>query len=199
MLAQTRALQVRMSRMTQRERVLVAGLCLAALLYAPVATLDWKTQQEDRYIAAMTERSAARLALASARRASADPTSDAIIEDMNGWGFEASNVSVAKVLIEQRLMASATTAGLNNIRITTDNEIVADGPLQWLGAEVQADLLWAGTFSLLDQMTGWPEGFQVVGFRYDTTPVGSGLQVAPGTVRIAFAFPVWVENAEPAA
>src|SRR5690606_6554389 len=65
MVASTRAsietLKDRLRRTTLRERVLLGGLVLGAALYAPVAALDWRTTQADRYIDALTEQSAARL------------------------------------------------------------------------------------------------------------------------------------------
>lgn len=177
--------------------MLLGGLALAAFLYAPVATLDWRSQQEDLYIEATIDRASARLALASARRVAADPAGQAAFADMNSWGFEASNVSVARVRIEQRLVEAAASANLPNARITTDEEVEPDGTLQWLGAQIQADLSWSGVFGVMDAVAGWPEGFQVKSFAYRLPPPSRNPGVrttAPGSVTIELAFPVEIAN-----
>jgi hypothetical protein len=200
---QTRALIGRLQRTTPRERVLLGVMVLGALVYAPIAAADWRVRQEDRYIDALSARTSARLAATSARRVEAAAADDQAVEDMKTWGFEASNVAVAQVRIEQQLARAASDAGLTNPSITTDSEVEAIGPTQWLGAEVQADLLWNPTFAFIDRIAGWPEGFRVVGFDYEITPLtqfqiqqqqqgGNGApSPAPGgKIRIQLAFPV---------
>lgn len=197
---QTRALIERLQRTTPRERVLLGVLVLGALVYAPIGAADWRIRQEDRYVDALSARASARLAAATARRVEAAASDDTAIEDMQSWGFEAANVAVAQVRIEQQLASAAAGAGLTNTSITTDSEIEAIGPTQWLGAEVQADLRWSPTFAFMDRVATWPEGFRVVGFNYEITPptqfqiqqqpqAGAPLPAA-GKVRIQLAFPV---------
>jgi hypothetical protein len=192
---QSQALQVRLQRTTPRERLLLLGLALGALIYAPIAVIEWRTAQEERYTQAMTERSAARLAAAAARRVAAETPDSAALTDLQDWGFEASNVAVAQVRIEQQLVAAAAAAGLANVQITTDEEVTATGPVQWLGAEVEADLRWGPAFAFLDELTGWPEGFRVTRFQYDIRVLPGYVQpgqapATSGKVRIGVAFPV---------
>lgn len=201
-LAQVGILQARLQRTTTRERLLLGGLVLGALVYAPLVVSDWRADQEDRYVEALSERSAARLAQAASRRISANAPDQAAIQDMKGWGFEATNVAVAQVRVEQRLVQSATAAGMTNIRITTDPELEVVGPTQWLGAEIEADLLWAPTFGFLDGLTGWPEGFRITQFRYDMTTMPMLARANPGLmpsgrVTIGVAVPVSIPAAGP--
>lgn len=199
--AQAGIVRARLDRTTRRERLLLGGLALAAFLYAPVATLDWRAQQEDAYIEALTDRASARLTLAAARRVAADPTGQAVFEDMNSWGFEASNIAVARVRIEQRLVEAAAVANLANARVTTDEEAETEGPLQWLGAQVQADLSWSGVFGVMDAVAGWPEGFRVTSFSYRLPPPSlnpNARVTAAGTVSIELAFPVEISGPETA-
>jgi len=199
MVASTRAsietLKDRLRATTLRERVLLGGLVLGAAVYAPVAALEWRTTQADRYIEALTEQSTARLTANAARRVAEGAADRLALEDMNGWGFEASNPAVAQVLIEQRLLQAATASGLPNPRITTNTKVEAIGPTQWLEAEVQADLRWGPAFAFLDKVGEWPEGFRVTAFRYEITPFNGFVEpgAAPpvnGKLRIGLAFPV---------
>lgn len=203
LIAQTRALQARWARATSRERLLIAGLVLGVLIYTPVAALDWRTQQEDRYTEALAGQATAQLALSASRSIAARAPDDAAIADMRTWGFDAANVPIAQVRIEQRLFAAATDAKLSEVRITTDNEIETIGPTQWLGSEVQADLRWSPTFDFLNSVAAWPEGFRVTQFRYEITTPADYVPTDPsfipaGRVQIGLSFPVKVLNAEPA-
>ena len=193
-------LKDRLRRTTTRERVLLGGLVLGAALYMPVAALEWRTSQADRYIEALTEQSTARLTANAARRI-ADGAADRLaLEDMNGWGFEASNPAVAQVLVEQRLLEAAVATGLPNPRITTNPKIETIGPTQWLQVEVQADLRWGPAFAFIDKLGEWPEGFRVTAFSYEITPfigvVRPG-ETPPltGKLRIGLAFPVRIATA----
>lgn len=204
--AWSRTVADRLRRTTPRERILLGGLVLATLLYAPIATLEWRAVQEDRYTDAVTERSAARLSRDAARRVAAAAVDTSAIDDMRSWGFEGSNVSVLRVRIEQRLVEASTQAGLTDPEITVVEEIETIGPTQWLAAEVQADLLWRPTFAFLDNLTAWPEGFRVTEFRYETVPApaagmaltGQATSVGGGRVVIGLAFPVVAATPEAA-
>ena len=203
MVARMRALEARFPRTTPRERVLLGGLILAALVYAPIAAIEWRDAQRDRYIEAMTERGSARLARAASRRITASTADQAAITDMKTWGFEASNLAIAQVLLEQRLVEATTKAGLANVKITADPEIEVIGPNQWLGAEVQADLRWTPVFGFLDALTVWPEGFRIKHFRYDITNQPNFVQATPsapaslGRVVISVSVPVSVAAPDP--
>ncbi|MBJ7485267.1 hypothetical protein [Brevundimonas sp.] len=192
----------RLARTTPRERLLLGSLVVAAIAYAPVAALDWRSSQEARYVDALTRRAEARAAQSQAAQLARDAQDAAVLEDMNSWGFTAGNVAVAQVALEQRILESATAAQLTNFRITTDTELQTIGPISWLGADVQADLRWGPTFAFLDGLAGWPEGFRVTSFSYELvnvpmiTPLGtpSG-PPASGRVTIGIAAPVEIADA----
>lgn len=191
---------VRLQQTTPRERLLLGGLVLGAFLYAPLAASDFRTEQADRYADLSSERAAARLALASVQRAQSGLGEKAALEDMRTWGFQASNVEVARVLIEQRLLEEATRAGLSDIRIATEDDLETVGPTRWINAELTAELRWSGTFAFLESLTAWPEGFRVRGFQYDLPvirpnqqQVGTFQNSDPGDLRMTLSFPVTIE------
>lgn len=200
---QTRALKARLAGTTRRERLLLAGLAIGATLYAPVSAMDWRARQEERYIEAQADQAAARLALSSSRSIAAQAPDDLAIDDMKSWGFDAGNVAIAQVRIEQRLVEAATRAELANVRITTDTEIENLGPTQWLGGDIQADLRWTPTFDFLESLAGWPEGFRVTQFRYEITAqpdfvIADPAMASIGRVQVGLSFPVRVTSARAA-
>lgn len=199
MRAQAIALSVRLRATTPRERVLLATLMLGALIYAPLAAVDWRAEQEERYVQALGDRSSALLAQSAARRIAAATENRTALDDMRTWGFTAANIPVAQVTIEQRLVQAAASAEMLNPRITVRDQIESIGPTQWLEAEVQAELRWTPTFAFLDDVSAWPEGFRVTRFQYEITPYTGLLapEEAPpptGRVTIGLAFPVTVAD-----
>lgn len=170
---------------------------MAALIYAPIAAFEWRSAQEDLYINAVTERASAKLARDSARRITSTAADDAVVADMRDWGFKASNVAIAQVLIERRLVDASGEAGLTHVRITMDDKVEQIGSIQWLGGEIQADLVWRGAFGLLDRISAWPEGYRVTSFNYQLRPTQPGSGFVPGgppmgSIRIGLSFPVAV-------
>lgn len=194
-----RALSERLRATTPRERLLLAVLALGALIYAPIMAGDFRAAQEERYVQALGERASAQLAQSAARRIAAATENRSAVDDMRTWGFEAANIPIAQVSIEQRLLQAVTAAELVNPRITVRDQIENVGATQWLEAEVQADLRWTPVFAFLDDVAAWPEGFRVTRFQYEITPYTGFLppETAPpatGQVRIGLAFPVTVTD-----
>jgi hypothetical protein len=197
---QVRALTARLQLATPRERALLGALALGFLIILPITTADWRVGEEDRYVDALGDRAQARLAAAAALRVRTALDDKVALEDMKTWGFKASNVDVARVMIEESLSRAAREAELTSPSISTDEEVEAIGPTQWLGAEVQADLRWTPVFGFLDKVAALPEGFRVVAFNYELTPQPVGFRPQPanpdqapppsGKVRIRLAFPV---------
>lgn len=193
-------LSARLKRTTPRERVLLAVLVMAALVYMPIAASDWRASQEDAYVDAVGDQGAARLALAASRRVEAAASDRAALEDMKTWGFSALNAQVAAVTIEQALVRAATTAQLPGFSVTIAPEPEVIGPTTWMQAEVQADLRWNPTFDFLDSVAAWPEGFRVTRFSYDLGGTGGVMGAAgAGKVRLGLAFPVRLDEAAPPA
>lgn len=186
--------------------MLLGVLALGFLIVLPISTADWRVSQEDRYVDALSDRADAQLALDASRRVRAAVNDDLALEDMATWGFDASNIDVARVLIEDRLVRAGRDATLANMSISTDDEVEAIGPTLWLGAEIEADLMWSPTFAFLDKVAAWPEGFRVVSFSYELTPppqlqvrvLQNQTQLIPtGKVRMRLSFPVDLANDAP--
>lgn len=180
--------------------MLLAVLALGVLIYMPVAALNWRAEREDRYIDALTERAAARMARAAAVRVQAAADDVSALEDMRDWGFDGANLPALRVRVEQRILTAAGEAGLENLRIVVDDELRAVGPTRWLDAEVQANLVWTPTFAFLDALAAWPEGFRVTGFNYalEQSRVIRGGDTPPpaGRLRLDLAFPVRADAPE---
>ncbi|NBB64002.1 hypothetical protein GVN18_32575 [Pseudomonas sp. ODNR1LW] len=194
---QVRALSARLQQTTPRERALLGVLLLGALVILPLAAADWRVGQEDRYVEALEDRAQARRTADAAKRIRTALDDKLALEDMQTWGFKASNVDVARVMIEDALARAARETELTQVTIATDNEIEAIGPTDWLGAEVQADLRWSTLFNFLDRVAAMPQGFRVVAFSYELTAQPMRAQSTPdqftpisGKVRVKLAFPV---------
>lgn len=189
-----RQIQIRLDRTTPRERILLGGLAVGALLFAAVSALDYQTRQQDLYAEALSDRASARVARAAAARASQGAPDRAAIQDMQDWGVKATNVAVAQVRIEGLLLDAATRAQLAAPRITSDGELEEIGPTQWINANVETDLKWSPVFTFLDELGRSETGFRVVsfGFEIQRQPDIPGLEPRPptGRIRMGVAYPV---------
>lgn len=175
----------------------------AALAYAPIAALEWKSGQEDRYVEGISALETARADRATSVRLARDVRNDVVVQDMKSWALKGSNLAIVQVALEQQVVTSAEAAGLTNVRITTDSELELLDPVTWLGAEIQADLRWASIFAFFDEAAQWPEGFRVTRFAYELlqTPLINPLGVAGGAapagrVTIKISVPVDVAKLE---
>ncbi|MGV3580243.1 hypothetical protein [Brevundimonas sp.] len=195
-----RQIQLRLDRTTPRERILLAGLAIGALLYAAVSAFDYQTRQQDLYSEALADRVTARAAQSAATRARQGAPDQAAIDDMRDWGVEATNVAVAQVRVEAMLLEATKRVDLFPARVTSDGELEEIGSTQWIHADIQTELNWTPTFALFDELGKLPTGFRVVSFGFDIEParprpVRAGAPPAPplpptGTIRIGLAFPV---------
>lgn len=190
----------RLAATTPRERLLLGAMATAALLYAPLAAFEWRNMQEDKHLEAVASLTNAQMLARSLNKANASSLETAAFKDMRGWGFSADNTAIARVRIEQRLIEAATNSGLTNVEIAVGDKVDMTGPVQWLDAEVQSDLLWKGAFDFLDDLSSWPEGFRITAFRYEQPPQQEfdlvNNIVRAGKLRMTVSFPVKIAHLE---
>ena len=186
-------LSARFARTTPRERLLLGALVASAVLYAPVAALEARDNAAVAYADALSARDTARRARVQAVNATNRAAHDMALRDMRDWGFEGGNLDIVRVRIEQALSTAAADAGMTGVAIETNEAAAPTGPVTWVSAQVQGDLLWAPTFRLLDEIAGWPEGFRVTRFAFEKSPPpafeGAPPPMTPGRVTIGLDFP----------
>jgi len=172
--------------------LLLSGLVAGAILYAPIAALDARDRAEVAFADALSARDTARRARVQAVSATNRASRDLAIQDMSDWGFEGSNLSIVGVRIEQALTEAATEAALTGVAIETNDAATSTGPVTWVAAQVQGDLLWTPTFRLLDEVAGWPEGFRITRFAFEMPPPPAfegATVLSRGRITIGFDFP----------
>ncbi|OYX56358.1 MAG: hypothetical protein B7Y86_10465 [Brevundimonas subvibrioides] len=193
-------LGARFARTTPRERLLLGALVAGAVLYAPVAALEARDNAESAYADALSARDTARRARVQAVNASNQAAHQLALRDMSDWGFDGGNLDIVRVRIEQSLSAAATDAAMTGVAIETSEAAAATGPVTWVSAQIQGDLLWSPTFRLLDEISGWPEGFRVTRFAFEKSPPpafeGAPPPLTPGRVTIGLDFPTRTATAD---
>lgn len=194
-----RDLRARVERTTPRERVLLAGLGVGAILYGLVSATEYRNRQEHMLAEALADRAEAQLARSNAARTEAGAPDQMALQDMQSWGVTAANISIAQVRIEGRLLAAATAAELANARITTSDELVEVGPTQWLHVEVETDLNWTSAFAFIEEVGRMPSGFRIVEFGFDVepqrgTPDAEEFRAPQGRIRMTLGFPVEIAD-----
>ncbi len=182
----------RLVRTTPRERVLLGALVAGAILYAPIAALDARDRAEIAYADALSARDTARRARVQAVNSNDRAARELAITDMQDWGFSGANLDIVRVRIEQALTSAATDAALPRAAVETTQTATTTGPVTWVSAQVQGDLLWTPTFTLLDEVASWPEGFRLTRFAFEAPPppaVAGARVMTPGRVTIGLEFP----------
>lgn len=192
MSSQGSVVAARLRRTTPRERLLIAGLGMGVLIYAPIMAMDARDQAEIAYVEALSTREAAerqRQRVVDARSTSAR---DLAMEDMSRWGFDGANAETIRVRLERDLQNAASEAGMTGVTITPNDATTQTGPVVWIPIEVQADLTWTPTLRFLDELGSWPEGFRVTRFAFQRPPPPAFEGAPPSTagrVRLELEFP----------
>lgn len=149
-------LRARYGRMTQRERFLVLTLGVMFLFAIAFVPFGWASDQRERLALAEADRDEAR---AAARRASPEAMGalqTARIEDLEGLSLEAESLSIARILIEQRLIAAAEAANVELTNVAVGGEL-EDGATPLLRAEIVAAYAPQTFWPFLDTLTRSPE------------------------------------------
>jgi hypothetical protein len=127
--------------LTRRERLLLGGLAIVALMLAPISAFNLAQGAREtlglRQID-LIEQSSGRVGTSAAQQRAAKDASTLVA----GWGWRAASPAVARVLLEQQIKTLAMTAGLTSIDITVDQSVQKKGPVGLMRAQVNADFSW---------------------------------------------------------
>lgn len=168
------ALRSRFARLTQRERFLVltlAGIALAALVWLPFSQA---AEQRDRLVIAEAARDEAQ---ASARRLTALSRAESRstrLEDLHAISLQAESVSIARILIEQRLTALAVAADVDITSVTVGAE-AEDGATPLLKAEFVAPYVAESFWRMMERLSASEEAIFI-----DTIDISANANASMG-------------------
>ncbi|WP_374275208.1 hypothetical protein [Brevundimonas sp.] len=193
-------LRARFVRMTQRERFLVmafGGMVLFAVVFLP---FGWAADQREQYARAEAARDEAQGLARRNSPISMGALQTARLTDLEGLSLEADSVSIARILIEQRLAGAAEAAQVELTSVTVGAEL-EDGPTPLLRAELAAPYAPQTFWTMLDALSRSPEAVFLdsidVTANQGPAPARLDGSIRPtGQARATFLFPVRITAAE---
>lgn len=193
------SLRGRFARMTQRERFLVMAFAAMLLITIVWLPLTWASDERERLALAEADLADAR---AQARRAAPVGTGArqaARLADLESLSLRADSVSIARILIEQRLSEAARQAGVQLTSVTVSEE-PEEGATPLLRAEFGAPYAPQTLWPMLDILSRSPEAvfLDAIEVTGDGGTGSPALLSAPGGVptsgqaRVELLFPIAV-------
>ena len=160
------------ARVSPRERKLLAGLALIALILAPLKAFEMRqTALEDNRL--VQEQVAA--AKAAARRATGQGLGAQIErtqDEIRDWSWSAPSVAVGQVMAQNELAEMAAAGGLAAAQVSAVGKPVAAGAVTLVGIEIEAPFNWSGLSGFLGELSQSGKGFilEEVAMTEDKTP-----------------------------
>ena len=149
-----------LARLTPREAWLLAALALVFLAGAVFLAQQWSGTQRDRYATAQADLLLARQARVAASRGGLDDFDLAQLRSLSGWEVHGPNVWLARIRIEQQLVAAATAAHLPSPEIKLA-EAADTGPVPTLKAEISGPYVGAPVLAFLHILAAGQAAFVV--------------------------------------
>ena len=160
-------------KLSVRERALVVGCAVVALLVAPVLAADWAQGAGDRVIAArsaLDDRRAIHPASGSARAL------DEVMAEVEAWSYVSDTAPLARIGLQNQLATTAQAAGLTDVRLVIDDDLILDRGIPLVRAEVSAAFSWDGLTAFFDGLSFAQNGYLLESVRR-SGPSGSRLEV----------------------
>jgi hypothetical protein len=117
------AASAQFARINARERKLLAGLALAALVVAPIKTLDWAQAAGERQAQAQQSLDTALLVARNARGGGVQGQLAQQRKDINSWSWQASSAPIGRVVAQDQITAIAAKAGMIGAEIKPADKI----------------------------------------------------------------------------
>jgi hypothetical protein len=149
-----------LARLTPREGWLLAVLGLVALAGVAFLAQQWSSAQRDRVATAQADLLLANQARAAAGRGGLDGFDLAQLRSLSNWSTHGPNVWLARIRIEQRLVAAAADARLPAPEINIA-EAVEGGPVPLLKAEISGPYVGAPVLRFVQMLAADPAAFVV--------------------------------------
>ena len=149
-------LRARFARMTQRERFLVMAFGVMVLFAIVFLPFGWAADQREQYARAEAARDEARAMTRRNAPAALGAMQTARLTDLEGLSLQADSISIARILIEQRLAEAAEAARVELTSVTVGAEL-EEGPTPLLRAELAAPYAPQTFWTMLDLLSRSPE------------------------------------------
>ena len=147
------------ARLSARERWMLVGLGLVLLIVAAVGAYRWSGTERDRLAAAQADLMVARQNRLAVERGGLDAFDDAQLRALSAWSEHGRSIWLARVKVEQRIVASAAAGGLAAPQIQVAEGLEGDSAVPMLRADVSAPDQGLAVVGLLRHLSEDPRTF----------------------------------------
>ena len=145
-----------LSRMSARERWLVAVLGLVLLLAGATTATEWAQGQRDREVLALADLQTRRQAATRTPGAAGDAGVRAQLAAARAWSLAAPDIWIARVRVEEQLVAAAQAAGMTQAQVEVFAGTEADGAAPLVRAEIAGPYVRPQLVRLLEMVYAAP-------------------------------------------
>ncbi len=146
-------------KVSVRERRLLAGLALLALILAPMKAFEMRAEALAANEAAHAE---LQLAKTNARRASGQGVAAQLQktrDEIREWSWAAPSVAVGQVMAQNEMSSLAASGGLAGAEVRASGRPEPAGSVTLVGVEVTAPFSWSGLSGFLSGLSSSGKGF----------------------------------------
>jgi hypothetical protein len=154
-------------KLSPRERAMAAAFLATIAAYAAVSAFDWSVRVRDEAAQAATDLAIAEQERAQLASGVTQELVDRQMQRLRSFAFTAQTLSIARVAAQSRLEQLATEAGILNVRVTPDSEIVGEGDVRAQTFTLQGSFDWTSFLVLITSLASSPESLTVLGVSVD--------------------------------
>lgn len=155
------AMDAQVARMKPRERKLVIGLGLVALVIAPIKAFDMAQTALERNLQARGELDAARQTAKGARGGGVQAQLERQRQEIRGWSWQAASPAIGRVIIQDQIAGLAAEAGMREPDIRSAERIEQIGEVSLVRVDVAAPFTWASYTAFLASLNRIQKGFLI--------------------------------------
>ncbi len=155
------AASAQFARISARERKLLAGLALAALVVAPVKTFDWAQAAGERQVQAQQALDTALQAARGARGGGVQGQLAQQRKDIANWSWQAPSAPIGRVVAQDQITSIAIRAGMTGAEIKPADKIEKIGEVDFAKIEIDAPFAWPSFTAFLSGLAATGKGFMI--------------------------------------
>lgn len=154
-------IDAQVARMKPRERKLVVGLGLVALVIAPIKAFDMAQTALERNLQARSELEAARQLAKGARGGGVQGQIAKQQQEIRSWSWQAASPAIGRVIIQDQIATLAAEAGMREPDIRSAEKIEQVGDVSLVRIDVAAPFTWASYTAFLASLNRIQKGFLI--------------------------------------
>lgn len=168
-----RAAGVETSKVSPRERALLAGLVACGAIFGAITAMEWSDGLRLDAAQVRAERETLELRAARQTPGLAEERLAEELEKARAMAFSASTVPIARAAAQAQLERIASVSGVPNVRVALQGEPTGEGSIKTQVYALQGRFDWPSFLALIQALSEAPQSVGVLGVSVDAGPLPS--------------------------